>query len=368
MMKTKMKIRAVSSILAAMLLNGVASTSLAHHSFPAEFDKSRQGELSGTIVKVWYKNPHVRYVLAVKGENDVVEEWDVQTTSVTSLRTAGWTPDTVRNGESVVVRGDLGRGDTKKLFMRELEKADGSKYYPFGPVQDASERNRIDADPDRDYGYAQVNPEHPFDISGQWSNGYKFQLTVDDLEPKPTPFTAAGKRVFDATEAWHDDALRCMPLGLPRILGSPYAMEIVDAGTHYLIVHVQNNTPRWVWMDQRSQAQGVPASSMGFSVGRWEGDTLVIETTNLSPGTLDGSLLPMSGVDTKIVEHWEFSDDRLSMDRTLTIFDSYYEEPMVRRRGSARSDSVNVAEPAPCDPDGYYGDLLETGRLAEHLQ
>jgi hypothetical protein len=50
-------------------------------------------------------------------------------------------------------------------------------------------------------------------------------------------FPAEGKRVFETTEAWHDDVLRCMPLGLPRTFGSPYAMEIVDAGSHYLVVY-----------------------------------------------------------------------------------------------------------------------------------
>jgi len=127
-------------------------------------------------------------------------------------------------------------------------------------------------------------------------------LTVDDLEPKPTPFTGEGKRVFEATESWHDVVLRCMPLGLPRTFSSPYAMEIVDAGSHYLIVHEQNNMPRWIWMDGRTLPQDLPASSMGFSVGHWEEDVLVIETTNLTARVLDGSLLPMSGEGTRIVE------------------------------------------------------------------
>jgi hypothetical protein len=339
----------------------------AHHSFPAEFDRSSQGELTGTIVEVWFKNPHARYRMAVTAADGTVTEWDIQTTSVTSLRRVGWGPDTLTVGETVRVWGDLGHGDSKKLFMRGLEKTDGSEYLPTGPVRTRVERDRVIASPDNVYSYAQVNPEHPFDISGPWHNGYKFQLTVNDLEPKPTPFSAEGKRVFEATESWHDHVLRCMPLGLPRTFGSPYAMQIVDAGSHYLVVHEQNNMPRWIWMNGRALPDGLPASSMGFSLGHWEDDVLVIETTNLTAGTLDGSLLPMSGEGTRIVEHWAFSDDRLTMDRTMTIYDPFYTKPLVRRRGSARRDSLEVFEPAPCDPDGYFRDLLETGRLGQHL-
>lgn len=242
--------------------------------------------------------------MEVTGEDGSVIEWDIQTTSVTSLRRVGWGPDTLTVGEVVRVWGDLGHGDSRKLFMRGMQKADGSEYLPTGPIRTRAERNRINASTDRQYGYAKVNPDHPFDISGPWDNGYKFQLTVDDLEPKPTPFTPEGERIFDAIEPWHDEVLRCIPLGLPRTFGSPYAMEIVDAGTHYLIVHEQNNMPRWIWMNSRTLPDGLAASSMGFSIGHWEGDVLIIETTNLTAGTLDGSLLPMSGDGTRIVERW----------------------------------------------------------------
>jgi len=345
----------------------ISVPALAHHSFPAEFDKSKPGEVSGRIVEVWYKNPHARYRLEVEADDGSTEEWDIQTTSLISLRRVGWTEDTLQVGEKVRIWGDLGHNNTRKLFMRGVEKSDGTELLPGGANRDASDASKEKTVSGKSYTYAQVNPDHPFDISGPWNNAYKFRLTVDDLEPKPTPFTPEGQRVFSATQSWQDDVLRCMPLGLPRIFGSPYAMEIIDAGSHYVVLHVQNNTPRRIWMDGREAVDDLPPTSMGFSVGRWEDDVLVIETTHLSPGTLDGSLLPMSGADTRVVEHWEFNEDRLSVDRTMTIYDSFYSEPLVRERGSIRSDSVEIVEPAPCDPDGHYRDLLESGRIEQHF-
>ncbi len=120
-------------------------------------------------------------------------------------------------------------------------------------------------------------------------------------------------------------------------------------------------------MDGREPPPDQLRSPMGFSTGSWDGDALLVETTALSPAWLDGSGLPMSG-DARIVERYEFSDDRLSVARTMTIYDPvYYTEPMVRRRHAARSDSIRIVEQAPCDPDSHYRDLTNSGRLEEHF-
>jgi hypothetical protein len=294
------------------------------------------------------------------------QDWELQAGNVTNLRRANWFEDTLEVGDRITVFGRLGRDGARKMLIGEVELADGTRIAPRGSSR-GNDRQRIDASPEKDYSYPGKRADYPVDITGPWRNDYRWHVTVDDLEPKPTPFTAEGRRIFEATEPWHDYALRCVAVGLPRLFGAPYNMDIVDAGTHYLFVFVEHNTPRRVWMDGRRPDANTPATSNGFSVGRWEGDTLVVETTHLQPGWLDGSGLPMSGEGTRIVERYRFSDDRLSIDRTMTIHDPYYTEPLVRQRYSARGESVDVTEQASCDPDSYYRDLAASGRLEEHF-
>jgi hypothetical protein len=247
-------------------------------------------------------------------------------------------------------------------------RPDGSRVVTGRGDAGGPDPNQVHATPGKNYGYGAPHNDYPVDITGPWRNRYKFRVTVDDLEPKPTPFTAEGRALFEATDHYQDPALRCLALGLPRLFGSPYNMDIVDAGSHYLMIHVEHNTPRRVWMDGRKPTADTQPSSLGFSVGHWEGDdVLVIETTHLLPGWLDGSGLPMKGEGTRIVERYELSEDRLAMDRIMTIYDPYYTQPLVRRRGSARDDDVDISEQASCDPDSYYRDLLEAGRLEQHL-
>jgi hypothetical protein len=349
---------------AAALALLVPGPALPHHSVAAEFDTSQQRELEGEITQVWFSNPHVRYRLTVTSTGGTAEDWELQAGNVTNLLRQNWTEDSLRVGDRVTASGDIGRDGAKKLRIREVATADGRVVPPRG--REAPPRDTILASADKYYGYG-ARQAAPIDITGPWRNDYKWRVTVDDLEPKPIPFTVEGRRAFEATEPWHDYALRCMAMGLPRIFGSPYNMDVVDAGNHYLMVYIEHNTPRRVWMDEREAPANTPATAMGFSVGRWEGDVLVVETTHLAPGWLDGSGLPMSGGGTRIVERYEFSADRLGIERTMTIHDPYYTAPLVRRRSSARGEDVGITEQASCDPDSYYRDLAASGRLQEHF-
>ena len=357
--------------LAAVSMQLVLSAGLhAHHSFVAEFDADVTGELTGSITEVRYSNPHVRYRVDVRMADGSVENWELHAGSVTALRSQNWLANTIRVGDSISASGQLGLNGSRKMFIRGLTLADGTAFGTATNRPSREEARRtIYADAGTDYSFGDPDPKHPIDISGPWRQGYKFRVTVDDLEPKPTPFAPTGRRIYDNTTKYDDPALRCIALGLPRLFGNPYNMSIYDAGDHYLFLYVEHNASRRIWMDGRNAGAGVPATSNGFSVGRWEDDrTLVIETTHLLEGWLDGSGLPMSGAGTRTVERIVFSDDRLSADRTMTIHDPLYTEPLTRVRGWARGDDLDVFEQASCDPASYYVDLLESGQIEEYLK
>jgi len=121
---------------------------------------------------------------------------------------------------------------------------------------------------------------------------------------------------------------------------------------------------RRIWLDGRESPKDLFPSPMGFSRGKWDGEVFVIETTHLEPGWLDGSGLPMSGEGTRLVETYAISEDRLTMERKMTIYDPYYTEPLVRVRGSSRDDNIELIEGGSgCDPVSFYRDLWDQGLL-----
>ena len=353
--------------LAAIFAIVAAADSAAHHAFSSEFDADLTGEVEGEVTRVVWANPHIRYDVRTTLEDGTTEEWVLQPPgNLPTYRRENWLQDTVQVGDTIRATGNLGREGAKRLYATCIYLESGRR---LGGCANASRTEReVTADPNFDYTYTQV--EFPVDITGYWDNRYNFRTTVDDFEPKPMPLTAESRAIYESREFGDDEVLRCMPAGLPRIFGSPYPMEIFNAGTHYMVLSLQDNTPRWIWMDGRSVPENHPLTSMGFSTGRWEDRTLVIETTRLTPGWLDGSGYPMSGGDdTRIVERWTVADDGLTIDRTLTVHDPFYTAPLLRTRGSQRrAPEGDLIESEPCDPNSHYRDMLERGQLEEYLQ
>jgi hypothetical protein len=357
---------AATAALAATL----GQNARAHHAFATEFDANLTGEVKGEVTRVWWQNPHIRYDVAMKMPDGSTESWALLPPgNLPTYRRENWSEQTIQVGYQVTASGNLGRDNTKKLYATCINVGSGpEKGRQLGRCANSGTVTQTTADPNVDYTV--TANDYAIDISGYWDNRYKFQVTVDDFQPKPMPMTPATAAIYQARKYGDDHVLRCLPPGLPRIFGSPYPMQVVDAGTHYLMVFMQDNTPRRVWMDGRSPPPEQPLTSMGFSTGKWEGSTLVIETTMLLPGWLDGSGYPMTGgADTRIVERWTPAADGLTMERLMTVHDKAYTGPIVRTRGSQRGDAaVGLIESEPCDARPFLNELLERGELEERLK
>lgn len=354
--------RSIRGLMPALGAAVLATTgALAHHSFSAEFTDNVVDTIEGEVTRVWWRNPHVRYEVTVTDETGEDVVWELQTNATTSLVSIGWTRESLAIGDHVTVEGARARSGAPKLYVNWIDIDGGARLTARGGGGAVQRATYETSEP------FEANTEaYPLDITGTWNNSFGFRVTVDDLEPKPTPFTDEGRALYEANQApLSDPALRCVPVGMARTFGGPRGMQIFDAGAFYLFVFEAGDEHRWVWMDGREPDALTPATYTGFSVGRWEGRDLVIETDHLLGGWLDGSGLPMSGDGTSLVERWSFSDDGAEISRTMTITDPYYSAPLTRVRGSKRADLVIQEE--SCDPDSYYEDLVERGDIAGHF-
>lgn len=82
------------------------------------------------MIEVLFVNPHARYFIAVADSegNEVI--WDAQTRSPNALTRLGWSRDTIRLGDQVTLHGNLGIGNTRKIWIVEVRYASGRIVRP----------------------------------------------------------------------------------------------------------------------------------------------------------------------------------------------------------------------------------------------
>lgn len=79
-----------------------------------------------------------------------------------------------------------------------------------------------------------------------------------------------------------DPALSCLPTGMPMFDTYPQAHKIVQTTGLVVILHENDNTFRQIFTDGREFPDVLEPSWLGSSIGRWEGDTLVVTTAGLN--------------------------------------------------------------------------------------
>lgn len=114
--------------------------------------------------------------------------------------------------------------------------------------------------------------------------------------------------------------LNCAAKGMPTIMEQPYPMEIVDQGDSILMRIEEYDTLRTIHMDQTDVPAGQPHSNLGYSIGHWEGETLVVTTTRVNWPFLYSVGVPQSEA-VEIVERLTPSADGSRLDLVMTITD-----------------------------------------------
>jgi hypothetical protein len=137
---------------------------------------------------------------------------------------------------------------------------------------------------------AKPRPPAPFDLTGVWiqkperTNGFNLGFQpMPKLKPKAQTLFDAGVRANAEGKAFHDDTGACWPGGMPKWWNRVQPVQFMQYPTVIVGIHGLFNWPRWIYLDGRGHVNpdlGEPTYN-GDSVGRWEGDTLVIDTTNL---------------------------------------------------------------------------------------
>jgi hypothetical protein len=112
---------------------------LFHHSFAAEFDSSKSVELKGTVTRLDWVNPHAWIYLDVKDEKGTVISWGCELGSPNLLMRNGWSRDSLKAGDTVVVSGWRAKDGSNIANARAVRFADGKRVFNAGSSGDQTQ-------------------------------------------------------------------------------------------------------------------------------------------------------------------------------------------------------------------------------------
>jgi hypothetical protein len=122
-----MKFRMISLLACVPLV--AAAPAFAHHSFAAEYDAAKPVTLTGTVTKVEWTNPHARFYINVKNGDGTTTNWNLELASPNYLKRAGWSSESLKQGDTVTVEGSLARSGANMANARSVTLADGRKVF-----------------------------------------------------------------------------------------------------------------------------------------------------------------------------------------------------------------------------------------------
>jgi hypothetical protein len=199
----------------------------------------------------------------------------------------------------------------------------------------------------------------PVDLSGVWSR------TSSGLDKVQFDYTPQAQARVDAYSYLDDPALRCVSPGLVRISGWPYPLEIVQTDDRVTILYESFHEVRRIDLDGRDYPENLPHRGMGYSLGHWEGATLVVETEMLLPAYVDLAGQPLSE-NARVVERMSLSADGQVLRSELTVYDPVnYGRPVTRHRAWRKTPQTTILE-YDCDPYPFFRGLAIEGKLEEY--
>jgi hypothetical protein len=132
--------RTFTALLATALTVLGAQSAGAHHSFAAEFDANSPIELTGTVTKVAWANPHTFFYIDVTTPKGEIENWAMELGSPNGLMRRGWTRDSMKIGDVVSVEGSRANDGSLKGNARSVTLSGGKRLFA-GSSQENAEAN-----------------------------------------------------------------------------------------------------------------------------------------------------------------------------------------------------------------------------------
>jgi hypothetical protein len=361
--------RAASALVLTVAALGASTVALAHHGF-GRFDRSKEVDFTGTVTSIDFVNPHAYLYFDTVGTDGKPLKMRCEMRAATLLRRSGWSAEMFVPGSRIVVHGFAHRNDPGSCYLEDVTLGNSSQFNR----NDQFETTKIDLStrPKR-------RPSGEPNISGDWAQEQYViavppggrggglvpksliakvesgELATADVPPsgwgpRPVTFTARGRSEADAFRMWSPEdnpRLRCRPTSIIFDWVFDGAVNrITQENGRIVINYGLYSFERVIHMNVATHPANLTPSYAGHSIGKWEGDVLVVDTVGFEPGVIAPPV--RNSGELHIVERFQLDAQMWQLKR-----DYVAEDPVYFTDKYIGSDTVLVADVPyvahPCD-------------------
>lgn len=317
--------------------------SYAHHS-RAHYSEEIQ-EINGELLELIWRNPHAGFTLAVETRAGEREIWEVESwSSPYVMSRMGVSNQLFRIGDQIRVAGRLSTRRSRNLLAINVLLPNGDEVVlaaNAGPYWSGDHVGGLEQ-----WSSKVASPE----VANAVDAGIFRVWSIDYVYGEQFNF-AFTEEALETRAEWNDldnFMVRCESAGMPYSMRMPFPFEFVDEGTRIILRVEYMDTVRTIHMDVKETPVSVSATPSGYSIGSWEGDTLIVDTDRIRFPYFDDLGTPQSEA-IEVREEFTLSEDRTSLKYTMMITDpATFTEPATVYM--ERLDLGETVKPFDCRP------------------
>jgi hypothetical protein len=329
-----------TSILALCCL--LSSLAFAHHS-DVGLSMDEVVTIEGVVTEYSLRNPHAYFTVNTVGENIEQIEWTVQMASSITMTRLGWDRETLAIGDSITVGVHPARDGRSYGLIASFKTANGVAL-----LTQPEERPRP------------VSNALASSIEGRWFADLTrlpddYPEGLDLLMIRDLVLTDKAKA---ATEAYNQDSeenpeLSCISKPTPSMIIYtdlfPIEISLNEPGETITIRSQHFDEVRSIYMDGRPHPPVSELFHEGHSIGIWEDDVLVIDTTNFTPHRSPYQNGVPSGPQKHVVERYRLIEDGAHMIIEFVLEDPEYIVGSMTHSRDVRFAPESDMSPFDCD-------------------
>jgi len=311
----RVKITFVTALMIASPVSG-------HHS-DAGIAMESVIAFEGTVTEFNWRNPHVYVSVQAVDESGNQVEWALQMGTVNGLIRRGWTPESLSSGDRVTVRAHPAQGGRPYAIVESIDKDGGLSLSPVSAAPNTGAAASSLA------GVWTADRSKLISYPGGFDGFFRAQLVL----------TEQGKAAVAEYDALSDENPESTCIGRPTpaaiVSSSLYLFEIdIDEDENVVVFRSEYfDEVRTVYLDGRGHPEGSERFVTGHSIGRWEDDVLVVDTTNFTDHRSPYQIGVPSGVQKHVVERYRLIEDGTRIELSFLLDDpEYLAEPMSHSR------------------------------------